>query len=252
MMIDRGVEMIELQEEAFGQKTALHPVLIWDETSAALIDTGMPGSWERIKAAMADCGVAPEKLAAVILTHQDFDHVGSIEEIRRELGDRVKVYAHPLDRPYIEGDLPLTKTTPEIMEKTLAALPEEPRKKALALFANPPKTKVDAALTDGQLLPFGGGLQVIHTPGHTEGHVSLYLPQSKILLAVDAMMIIGGKLHGPVPQTSLDLAEARRSVAKFLDYDIETVVCYHGGLLEWEPMEQIRRIAAEADRAGKE
>jgi glyoxylase-like metal-dependent hydrolase (beta-lactamase superfamily II) len=130
------------------------------------------------------------------------------------------------------------------MEKVLASLPEEPRKKALALFANPPKTKVDATMTDGQILPLGGGLQVIHTPGHTEGHVSLYWRRSKILLAADAMMVVGGRLHGPVPQTSLDWPEAMRSVAKFLDYEIESVICYHGGLCEWEAMEQIRQIAA--------
>ncbi|WP_251551083.1 hypothetical protein [Neobacillus muris] len=44
VMIDNGLIMIELEAEAYGQRSILHPVLIWDDTAAVLIDTGMPKS----------------------------------------------------------------------------------------------------------------------------------------------------------------------------------------------------------------
>lgn len=93
----------------------------------------------------------------------------------------------------------------------IEALPEKIRQEALALCSNPPKAKVNQTVAVGQELPYYGGIPVIHTPGHTEGHISLYLQQSKVLIAADAMLCIDGKLHGPVPQTSLDLRKAQRS-----------------------------------------
>lgn len=63
------------------------------------------------------------------------------------------MYAHELDKPYIEGDLPLIKTDPKRMSQAvLASLPEG----ALALYENPPKAKVDKILKDGQKLPYCG------------------------------------------------------------------------------------------------
>lgn len=245
MIIDNGVEMIEIQAEAFGSKTNIFPTLIWDDSSAVLVDTGMPGHWNQIKSAMLKVGVDPRQLTAIILTHQDLDHIGSIEEIKNELGQQIPVYAHELDRPYIEGDLPLIKSTPAAMAKVINALPEQYREEALKLCDNFPKVNIDQTVVDGQILPFCGGIHIIHTPGHTEGHISLYLQKSKTLIAADAMMCINGKLHGPVPQTSLDLPKAQQSLEKFLDYEVEAVICYHGGLCELGAKEQIRKILKE-------
>lgn len=245
MIIDNGVEMIELEGAAFGSKTMIYPTLVWDDTATVLIDVGMPGMWKQIRAAMIEVGVEPKRLTAIILTHQDLDHIGSIEEIKRELGDQVIVYAHVLDKPYIEGDLPLIKTTPQAMTKMAESLSEEHRKEVMELSKQLPKTKVDQTVKDGQVLPFCGGIQVIHTPGHTEGHISLYLQQSKTLIAADAMLIYNGKLIGPVPQTSLDLTTAQRSLTKFLDLQFESIICYHGGLVELNAREQLEQIVKE-------
>ncbi|MFC3884973.1 MBL fold metallo-hydrolase [Bacillus songklensis] len=245
MIIDNGVEILKIEAEAFGSKTTLYPTLIKDDESAVLVDVGMPGGWEQIQAVMTENGVEPKKLKAIILTHQDLDHIGSIEEIKQELGNSIIVYAHELDKPYIEGSLPLIKTTPSVMAPMIELLPEKMRQEALDLCENPPKVKVDQTVVDGQELPYCGGIRIIHTPGHTEGHISLYLQQSKTLIAADAMLCIDGKLHGPVPQTSLDLPKAQRSLVKFLDYEIETVICYHGGLCEWGAKDQIEQLVKE-------
>ncbi|KKX55294.1 MBL fold metallo-hydrolase [Brevibacillus borstelensis] len=234
--------MLHLHENSVGGSTALHPTLIWDDEAAVLIDTGMPGSWERIRTAMLEAGVSPAILKAVILTHQDFDHIGSVPEIIAE-AEQAKVYAHKLDQPYIEGTLPLIKTSPEAMAPLLEMLPEEERQKAIDFFGNPPKAKVDHTLDDGDELPYGGGIRVIHTPGHTDGHISLYLVQSKTLVAGDALICVNGTLQGPVARTTLDMEEARRSLAKLLDYEIESVICYHGGRSDQNVKGQLEQLA---------
>lgn len=245
MHIANGVEMLELHVEGYGGRTTLNPTLIWDEETAILVDTGMPGQLANIRSAMKEAGVPFERLQAVVLTHQDFDHIGSIADIL-QANERIQVYAHPLEQPYIEGTLPLIKTNPEAMAATLAFLPEDERAKALAMFAHPPKAKVNKHLEAGQALPYCGGIQVIFTPGHTAGHISLYIQQTKTLIAGDAMICVNGRLRGPVQRTTLDMDTALRSLEKLTELDIEAVICYHGGLSNLHVNEQLEQLVEQS------
>ena len=171
MEISKGVEMLHLEFHG----NIIHPTLLWDQEMAVLIDTGFPGQIEDLHVAMDKVGVSFDKLKVVILTHQDIDHIGSLPEILQNCGSNIKVYAHELDKPYIQGDLPLLKD---------------------GHIENPPKGKVDDTLIDGQELSYCGGIRVIYTPGHTPGHISLYLRQSKTLVAGDSMYSVNGILGG--------------------------------------------------------
>ena len=171
MELSKGVEMLQLDFHG----TIIHPILLWDQEMAVLIDTGFPGQIEDLRVEMSKVGVSFDKLKVVILTHQDIDHIGSLPEILQECGNNIKVYAHDLDKPYIQGDLPLLKD---------------------GHLDNPPKGKVDDTLKDGQELPYCGGIHVIHTPGHTPGHISIFLKQSKTLIAGDSMYSVKGIIEG--------------------------------------------------------
>ncbi|MFF2796619.1 MBL fold metallo-hydrolase [Lysinibacillus xylanilyticus] len=217
MEISKGVEMLQLEFHG----NIIHPTLLWDQEMAVLIDTGFPRQVEDFRVAMEKVGVSFDKLKVIILTHQDIDHIGSLPEILQECGKNIKVYAHELDKPYIQGDLPLLKD---------------------GHIENPPKGKVDGTLTDGQELSYCGGIRIIHTPGHTPGHISLYLKQSKTLIAGDSMYSVDGIIGGIHVPTVLDLKEARHSLKKYLDLDIESVVCYHGGLTKVNINDQIQKV----------
>ncbi|MED0990477.1 MBL fold metallo-hydrolase [Bacillus nitratireducens] len=199
----------------------IHPILLWDDEMAVLIDTGFPGQIEDIQVEMERVGVSFDKLKVVILTHQDIDHIGSLPEILQNLESKIKVYAHELDKPYIEGELPLLKD---------------------AQVQNPPKGKVSDTLIDGQELSYCGGIRILHTPGHTPGHISLYLKQSKTLVAGDSMYSVNGMLGGIHAQTTLDIKEARNSLKKYLNLEINSVVCYHGGLSKGDINAQIQKL----------
>jgi len=84
--------------------------------------------------------------------------------------------------------------------------------------------------------------RVVLTPGHTPGHLSLYVKQPKVLIAGDALNVEEGKLIGPRPQFTADLAAARGSVEKLARYDIETVICYHGGIYSADANRRIAEI----------
>ncbi|KAF6574686.1 MBL fold metallo-hydrolase [Paenibacillus peoriae] len=220
MEISQGVEMLQLDFHG----NIIHPILLWDQEMAILIDTGFPGQIEDLRVAMEKVGVSFGQLKAVILTHQDVDHIGSLPEILQECGSHIKVYAHELDKPYIQGELPLLKDSH---------------------LVHPPKGKVDDTLIDGQELPFCGRIRVIHTPGHTPGHISLYLRQSKTLIAGDSMYSVNGILGGIHVPTTPDMDAARLSLKKYLDLDIASVVCYHGGLSNVHVNDQILGLSGE-------
>ncbi|MFF2093424.1 MBL fold metallo-hydrolase [Paenibacillus sp. NPDC058174] len=247
MKIANGVEMLEIHVTSPRGPMVLNPTLIYDENSAILVDAGMPGQSQLIVDAMDKAGITPSQLKAIIVTHQDLDHTGGVLEIIHAADKPVPVYAHELDQPYIEGKLPLVKSNPERMAKLLSHLPEEELDKALEIFRNQPKIPVDQLLEDGQVLPDFGGIQVVFTPGHTPGHISLYLQQSKTLIAADAMVSSEGRLHGPAEQNTPDMGTAIRSLSKFLALDIENVICYHGGLSQDNVREQILRLTQEGN-----
>ncbi|MGR6129961.1 MBL fold metallo-hydrolase [Paenibacillus sp. SER-28] len=214
MKISQGVEMLQLDFHG----NMIHPILLWDQETSVLIDTGFPGQMEDLREAMEKVGVSFDKLKVVILTHQDVDHIGCLPKILQECGHHIKVYAQELDKPYIQGDIPLLKDSH---------------------LENPPKGKVDDTLIDGQELPFCGRIRVIHTPGHTPGHISLYLMQSKTLIAGDSMYSVNGILGGIHVPTTPDMDAACLSLKKYLDLDIASVVCYHGGLSNVHVNDQI-------------
>ena len=77
------------------------------------------------------------------------------------------------------------------------------------------------------MLPVLGGLQVIATPGHTAGSISLYAPQRKLLFVADAI----NKRHGlrlPFKTATTDISQAIASIEKMSQLDVETICFGHG------------------------
>ncbi|MDU9690748.1 MBL fold metallo-hydrolase [Priestia aryabhattai] len=239
MRISEGAEMIQLTARAFNQDITLNPTLVWNNEEVILIDTGMPGQIDQLKEALNKLNMSIKQLKVILLTHQDLDHIGCAADIRNNSDKNIIVYAHEFDKPYIEGKLPLIKTNASQMSKEeLSAIPDEIK----YLYKTPPKVDVDVVLKGSQLLPYCGGIEVIFTPGHTPGHVSFYLRKSKTLVAGDTLVLANGQLMEPVKQTTLNMDQAVQSLEKFLNYEIEHVICYHGGYFQGCPKEAILRI----------
>jgi glyoxylase-like metal-dependent hydrolase (beta-lactamase superfamily II) len=247
MRLADGVEMLELPIRSFTGQNIIHPTLTWDDDTVVLVDAGFSGQLQQIREAMARAGVSFDRLDKVIVTHQDIDHIGGLPDIILESSHNVEVLSHEEEKPYIEGRKPLIKMNQARLSKRLVSLSEEQRQQAEALFANPPKASVDTAVADGEILPYCGGITVIFTPGHTPGHICLYLNKSKILVTGDALVAADGELRGPNPGATYDMDAALKSLKKLTRYDIETVVCYHGGVYRDNPNKRLAELASAAD-----
>jgi glyoxylase-like metal-dependent hydrolase (beta-lactamase superfamily II) len=236
MRIADGVYVLPIPRGSGETEGFLNLTLILDdENGHTLVDTGLPGQAEAIDAALGEADIGVRDLGRIILTHQDLDHVGSGAALVRQSGARV--LAHPADAPYIEGDLRPLKFTPEILER-------RPQMREVLKRLEP--VRVDEHPEDGERLDLADGIRVLFTPGHTPGHVSLYLEQPKVLVAGDALTAKDGYLNGPNPSMTLDVREAARSVSRLAELDVQTIVCYHGGVVGEDANGQLRRIVQEA------
>lgn len=247
MQIVNKVHMLQISAAIMGKTDYVHPVLISDGESAALVDTGYPRQIGALQAAMAEAGITPDKLTTILMTHQDLDHIGNLPDLVQQSPHPIQVLAHELEKPYIQGERRLIKITSEAIaqiDHLPKEIPQEWRQGLKALLENPPKSKVDRTVSDGEELPLFGGIIVIATPGHTPGHISFYHKASRTLIAGDAMVVENGQLLGPSPDQTLDMKQALQSLTKLSQYDIQTVLCYHGGEYNGNANQRIAELAA--------
>src|SRR5919106_1404482 len=229
MRVANGVYVLPIPRSPQEPESFLNLTLIVDEQNGnTLVDAGLPGQAEAIGAALIEAGTGVRDLRRIIFTHQDLDHVGSGAALVRQSGARV--LAHSADAPHIDGSLRLLKPSPEMLE-VLERL--EP-------------VGVDEHLEDGERLDIAGGTKVIFTPGHTPGHLSLYLERSKVLIAGDALRAQRGSLNGPNPSMTLEMGTAGQSLRRLRDLEIDTIVCYHAAVVADDANGQLRRVIQEA------
>src|SRR5215211_2880063 len=194
MRVANGVYVLPIPRSPYEPESFLNITLIVDEQYGnTLVDAGLPGQAEAIASALAEAGTGVRDLRRIIFTHQDLDHVGSGAALVRQSGARV--LAHPADVPYIEGGRRPLKPSPEMLE-------QRPQMREVLERREP--VGVDEHLEDGERLDIAGGIRVIFTPGHTPGHLSLYLERSKVLIAGDALRAQRGSLNGPNPAMTLE------------------------------------------------
>ena len=233
MRIADNIEMLEVGGGMGGGGT-VYLTLAWDEDSLVLFDAGFPGQKESIIKAIGDAGRDARKLTHIILTHQDMDHVGCVKDMLA-LAPSAKVLMHEEEAPYLDG-----RKTPVKLAAMLADydnLPPDRKKFCDMLKAGMANflIKIDQTLTDGEALPMCGGIEVVHTPGHTPGHICLFLKESGVLVAGDALNIADGKVAGPNPQHTYDMEQGLKSEQKVRALPLRGVIAYHGGFARIAP-----------------
>lgn len=156
--------------------------------TATVIDTGIAGSEGAIEQVLVDAGSGWSDVGDVILTHSHGDHAGSLPAVAA-LAPDATLHAGAADIPDMSAPRAIT--------------PAE----------------------DGTMI---AGLQVVATPGHTPGHISLFDPTTGALYTGDALVGAGGQVAGPDPQFTADMAAATASVAALAELPVEQILVCHG------------------------
>jgi glyoxylase-like metal-dependent hydrolase (beta-lactamase superfamily II) len=235
MKLNDDLYILALPLQRDGQTHFLNLSLILDATHGpTLVDAGLPGQQDAIASALAEAGLRVPDLKRIILTHQDIDHVGSLHDLVQ--ASDARVLAHATEIPFIDGSLPPRFARPEV-------LAQRPELRPVAERFQP--TPVDEPLQDGTRLDLAGGVRAIFTPGHTPGHMCLYLERTKTLITGDALTASDGQLMGPNEGATPDMLTASQSVRRLAELDVQTIVCYHGGVVHEDAGGQLRRVAQE-------
>lgn len=210
----------------------IHPVVLCDETNCVLVDCGYVGSLTKIEEALQCNDILPEDITHIIITHQDHDHVGAVAAFKTKYPN-VRILASAKEAHYISGDCKSLRL--EQAEQLQKVLPEEMQEFGRTfcnLLRSVDPVQVDQLLYGDERLPFCGECQVISTPGHTPGHISLYLSEFNTIISGDAIALEDGKPVIANPQFTLDIEMANASMQRLLEHPAQKIICYHGGVLE--------------------
>jgi glyoxylase-like metal-dependent hydrolase (beta-lactamase superfamily II) len=226
--------VLKIEMPSWNTTEVIHPVVLADDNHRVLIDCGYAGSLPKIEEALIQHGIMPQNVTHVILTHQDHDHMGAAAAFKRKY-PQAQIMTSVIEAPYISGE---EKSLRLIQAEQLQqSLPPEQQAFGEAfcnMLRNIEPVRIDRALTLDEELPFCGSCRVIATPGHTPGHISLYLPALNVVITGDAMALEKGKPVIANPQFTLDLDLAKASMERLFSIGAETIVCYHGGVIRKE------------------
>ncbi len=195
-----------------------------------LIDAGTPGKADRIITALAQIGVQPLQVKRIILTHHRWDHVGSVWELKKLTG--AEVVAHTRDADYISGKRP-RRAPRRLPGRAIYAL--------FGLFGarNLTGVEVDRPINDGEQI---GSFTVVHTPGHTPGHLCLLRGDS--LFSGDLLLATSPSFHETPHMFTADVPTSRVSIRKVAGLDFQAILSSHSPPYVFRAAERVRALAS--------
>jgi glyoxylase-like metal-dependent hydrolase (beta-lactamase superfamily II) len=196
-----------------------------------LIDSGSPGNLPALEKKLQAIGIALADIALLILTHAHFDHAGNVAAVRERSGCQVAV--HGAEKSLLESG------------KNAPMVPVHPLSVVMNPFMNIPFTasRSDIALKDTfDLNPFGADAQIIHTPGHTPGSVSVITAEGE---AIVGDLIGGGALLGVFNPTqpryhywASNMDDVNASLKNLFTRKLTKIHVGHGGPLNGEAAQE--------------
>jgi glyoxylase-like metal-dependent hydrolase (beta-lactamase superfamily II) len=190
-----------------------------DDGQVTLVDCGFKRSPATISAALSHLGIAPEQVTRIVLTHAHSDHAGGAAEMVRRTGGRgVAVHADDAAAartgiaPPLDQSLRLGRLLTRVSRRDKPAFEPVP---------------VEAELRDGEVLAVAGGLRVVHTPGHSPGHVSLLHQPSGVLIVGDALFNWRG-IGWSIPYFCTDFRLSQQTAQRFTELDFGVAAFMHG------------------------
>jgi glyoxylase-like metal-dependent hydrolase (beta-lactamase superfamily II) len=190
-----------------------------------LIDTGVPGSADRIIEAIHEIGRVSSDLQHILVTHCHPDHAGGLADLKRKTG--ALAYMHPVDAA-------ITRTG-KLTEQEFKPTPG--LEDLFHRFIGPGFAKaeyepaeIEHEINDGDTLQVAGGISVIHAPGHSDGQLAfLWGRHGGVLFAADAasnLMGLGYHLGYK------DFEEGNRTLEMLATLDFDVACFGHGEAIQ--------------------
>lgn len=205
--------------------------LIDADDSVTLVDCGLKGSSKRLINDLASIGKHPNDVVNIVLTHAHDDHIGGASQMIRNC-DVKNVLMHEQDSAF-----PPTGETPSRDDSTISGwimkiLPESKYE----------PFNVTRTLKDGEVIDVAGGLKVIHTPGHTDGHISLLHLDSETLITGDSIFNMTSRMTWALSGFCVNFKQSKKTATRFLDLDFRNACFTHGPEIQNVGKEKIKQF----------
>ena len=197
--------------------------LIIEPDGLTIIDTGMPFSEKQTLRYLTSLGRSAEEIKRILITHADLDHYGCLAALKEASGARTfasQPEAEAMGRG--RSSRPVYRDIGRFQGFMI---------RLMGKYLKPAPIQVDEILTDGQVLPVLGGLQVVETPGHSPGHLSFYAPSIRVLFCGDSMKSNDKGLRASRSRNNWNQRLADASVRKLSGLEAQIVCPGHGPVI---------------------
>lgn len=219
--------------------TVVNACIVGEYKEWVLVDTGLENSEDYILKAVDERFGKGSHPKAIILTHGHFDHVGSVIKLAQTWD--VPVYAHELELPYITGKKDYPQGDASVDEGLVAKMAASFPHRSINLGYRAVALPVDGSV------PGMTGWKWVHTPGHTEGHVSLFREKDKTLIVGDAftttkqesfisVLTQQEQVKGPPAYLTTDWVAAKKSVGRIRELRPQLAIPSHGHTMKGEEL----------------
>jgi glyoxylase-like metal-dependent hydrolase (beta-lactamase superfamily II) len=188
-----------------------------------MIDGGTPNKLELFKREISKLEIQPGEIKLIVLTHSHWDHCGSAREIRDLTGAKVAI--HESERTYLENGGMIIPKGVNITGKITQPL-FFPIFKKISF----PKFKPDILITDKpySLSMYGIDGDIIHTPGHTIGSISVILDSGEAFVGCMAHNGIPFRIRPGLPIYAQDIEEIKKCWKLLIDRGTKMIYPGHG------------------------
>lgn len=229
------MDIAEVARDVYRIDTELGPrvnslYLFAGQDACLLLDSGIDGTAQRdLRPAFETLGLEPERLTWAAISHADVDHFGGMASLR-EFAPEVRLLAHQADAAMMES----YATFEELRGRGFRepwGLDEDPA--ALEWTrAVTRESSIDLQVVGGEIIRLGGGwsVELLHAPGHSRGHLSVWDPRSRALAVSDAVLSDAVRLatgEPAFPPTYRFVDDYLSTIQRFASMDPELLLTAH-------------------------
>ncbi|MFP4164742.1 MAG: MBL fold metallo-hydrolase [Chitinispirillaceae bacterium] len=194
-----------------------------------LVDTGIAGTERKVLNEIRNAGVRIEDISLVVLTHVHSDHTGGLYEIKKRTGARVAV--HKSEAGFLKQG-----RSADIKPSSFLGRIVFPFLRNSSFRSVKPDIEIDEELS---LDEFGIEGTVIHTPGHTDGSVSVMLSTGEAIIG-DLFSGKGMKRKAGRPMFATSMEKLKTTLDKIMEHDPQVIYTSHGGICSVEAVRKLR------------
>jgi glyoxylase-like metal-dependent hydrolase (beta-lactamase superfamily II) len=198
-----------------------------------MIDGGPPDQVESFKKMLPQFSIRPEEIKLIILTHGDFDHIGSVKDIRELTGAKIAI--HERDKINLEQGILNWPPGASAWGKVVRFM-------LMPFFKNSilPTIKTDFVLGEKEfpLNDFGIDGKILYTPGHTPGSVSVLLNTGEAFVGCLAHNNFPFRFRPGLPIFAENLEKVKESWKLIIEHGARMIYPAHGDPF---PVEAIKK-----------